>query len=157
MAAIALGVVAIGCVGVAWFQDPPELTAEDAADATEGAFADAGLDAALRGEPSPSTYARQDRDPVEVWLVLVAVRDELVQVQLTRSGANPVLIDDRTIEGSEFVLSDSEYESVADHVDDPTLARTVRRNLVITLAAALVVALCLALATVPPHQEELTL
>ena len=153
MAATALAVVAIGTVGAAWLEEPPVLTAADAADAAEHAFAGAGVDAAIRGEPSPSTYARRERGPVDVWLVLMAVRDEIVQLQLSRSGADPVAIDDRTIDGSSYVLSDAEYESVARHVDDPALDRQVRRNIAITVAAALVVAVALALVATAPDQE----
>lgn len=157
MAATALAVVAIGSVGVAWFEEPPALTAADAADAAEGAFEDVGIEAALRGEPSPSTYATSDRGLVDVWLVLVAVRGELVQLQLARDGAGPVSMDDRTIDGSRFVLSRHEYESVARHVDDPALARAVRRNVMITIASVLVVALALALVATDPDMEEAVL
>ena len=153
VAAAALAVVAIGSVGVAWSQEPPALTAADAAEAAEGAFEDVGIDAALRGDPSPSTYVTSDRGPVDVWLVLVAVRDELVQLQLARDGTGPVFMDDRTIDGSRFVLSRDEYESVARHIDDPALARTIRRNIAITIAAVLVVALAIALAATAPSKE----
>jgi hypothetical protein len=151
--ASALALVALGSVAAAWSEDPPELTADDAAHAAEDAFEDSGLDASLRGEPFRTTYATRNRSPVDVWSVLVSVRDELVQVQLARSGAHPVAIDDRSLDGSSYVLSDVEYESVARQVDDPALARAVRRNVAVTLAAVLVIALSLGLTLVAPTME----
>ncbi len=149
-----MALVALGSVAAAWSEDPPELTASDAAHAAEAAFEDSGLDASPRGEPFRTTYATRSRAPVDVWSVLVSVRDELVQVQITRSGAHPVAIDDRALDGSSYVLSDVEYESVARHVDDPALVRAVRRNVAVTLAAVLVIALALGLALIAPAMEE---
>ncbi len=149
-----LAAVAVGAVAAAWFEEPPALTAADAADAAEDAFDAAGLDASLQGDPVPATYATRSRAPVAVWSVLVTVRDELVQLELEQSGARPVAIDDRTFDGTSYVLSELEYESVVRHVDDPALARIVRRNIAITVAGVLVVAVALALAAATALMEE---
>ena len=65
LVATALGVVAIGSVAAAWLQEPAALTAADAADAAEEAFADVGLEASLQGEPLATTYHGAGREPVD--------------------------------------------------------------------------------------------
>jgi hypothetical protein len=151
--AAALAVVAIGSVAFAWLDDPPDLTAADAVTAAEGAFAAAGLDASVDRSPVRTTYAPARRDPVEVWSVQATVRREPIELQLARSGARPLSIDDRTLDGSAYVLSKVEYESVARHVDDPALARTIRRNIALTTAAALVVGLAIAHAATATKED----
>jgi hypothetical protein len=147
-AAACLAVVAIAAVGLAWLQDVPEISAHDAVRAAEHAFQRAGLDATVEGDPVRAVYASRSHDPVDVWAVQATVQTgsgstEPVQLRLARAGAQPVSIDDRSLDGSAYVLSDDEYATVAGNVDDPARARTVRRNIVLTIAAALVVALAL--------------
>ena len=93
--------------------------------------------------PTPATYDAGGRDPIEVWVVQATVRSNPVELQLARVGAHAVYIDDRTPDGSAFLLSDLEYESVAAQLDDPTRVARIRRNIAITVAAVLVVAVAL--------------
>ena len=144
VAALGLAAVAIVVVGVGWQEEVPELTASDAVDAAEDALRGAGLDATVEPDPVPTVYASLTRDPVEVWAVQATVRAEPIELQLARDGAQPVALDDRTLDGSAYVLSDAEYESVVGQVDDPARSRAIQRNALITFAAALVVALALA-------------
>jgi hypothetical protein len=153
LAALGLGAVALVVAGLAWWEDVPALTADDAVTAAEGAFADAGVDAEVAADPFPTTYSSSTRDPIDVWSVQATVRSELVQLQLSRYGARPVAIDDRTLDGSAYVLSDLEYESVASHVDDPAGARRIRRNLAVTAAAVLLLAVALAHAATATDKE----
>ena len=156
VATAATAVVAIGSVAAGWLADAPDLTADDAVDVTEDAFEGAGLDASVDTEPMRTIYESGTRQPVDVWSVLVRVRDEPVEVQIARSGARPMFIDDRTVDRTAYVLSEPEYESVFSHVDDPTRDRVIRRNIALTLAAVLVVALATAHAAVATNQEETT-
>jgi hypothetical protein len=153
VAAVGLAGAAILVVGAAWQEDVPELTAADAVDAAEGALRGAGLDATVEPDPLPTVYASATRDPVAVWSVRATVRAEPISLQLARAGAQPVALDDRTLDGSAYVLSDFEYRSVVDHVDDPARQRTLERNVVLTLAALLVVAMAVALAAQAPRKE----
>lgn len=152
--AAALAVVAIGMVAVAWFQDPPELTADDAVTAAEDAFTAAGLEASVDRAPFRTTYTSGARDPVEVWSVQATVRREPIELLLERSGARPVSIDDRTLDRSRFVLSELEYASVARHIADPARARTIQRNIALTTAAALVVGLAIAHVAAATKEER---
>jgi len=154
VAAACVAAVAVVVVALGWLQRVPELTAADAVTATEDAFRGAGLDATVEPHPVRTTYASRTRDPVDVWAVRATVRAEPVQLQLARDGAQPVAIDDRTLDGATYVLSELEYESVARHVDDPALARVVRRNISLTTAAVLVVAMALAHAAVAASSQE---
>jgi hypothetical protein len=151
--AAALAVVAIGSVAFAWLDGPPDLTASDAVTAAEDAFAAAGLDAAVDRAPVRTTYVADTSEPVEVWSVQATVRREPIELQLARSGARPVSMDDRTLDGSAYVLSELEYASVARHVDDPALARSIRRNVAVTAAAVLIVGLALAHAAIATKEH----
>jgi hypothetical protein len=153
--AILFGLIAIGAVGAAWLDGVPDITAEEATDVAAEAFEAAGLRAAVDPDPSPGTYVSHSHRTVEVWTVRATVRSALVEVRLARSGAQPVSIDDRSADGSAYVLTEHEYEAVASGIDDPALSRVVRRNIALTLAAVLVVALALALALLPePRPQE---
>lgn len=149
----ALAVVAMAAVGVGWFEDVPALTADDAVQATQEAFRSAGIDATVEPVAIRSTYASRTREPVDVWAVRATVRAEPVELQLARSGAHPVAIDDRTLDGTTYVLSELEYGAVARGVDDPSLARQLRRNIALTTAAVLVVGLTIALAAFPKERR----
>jgi hypothetical protein len=51
VAALGLAAMAIGVAGAGWWDDVPELTADDAVVATEQALRDAGLDATVEHDP----------------------------------------------------------------------------------------------------------
>jgi len=138
--------VAIGVVGAGWLADVPDITAAEAVEVAESAFGGAGVAATVDPEPSADMYLYRTKPPVEVWIVRATVRSTPIEVFLARSGAQPVSIDDRTADGGDYVLSELEYAAVARGVEDPALARLVRRNITLTLAAVLVVATALALA-----------
>jgi hypothetical protein len=153
LAAAALAGVAIVAVAIGWLEDPPPLTAERAADAAEAAFASTGLDASVEGDPVSASYIRRTGAPVDVWTVLVIVREQPVQLQISRADARAVAMDDLTLDGASYVLSDAEYESVAKRVDDTTLDRQLRSNIALTVAAALVVALAIVHAALATPKE----
>jgi len=152
--AILLGLVAVATVGAGWLDGVPDLTAAEAADVAEGAFEAAGVTAVVDRDPWASTYVSQSRRPVEVWTVRATVRSALIDVRLARSGAQPVSIDDRMPDGTAYVLTEIEYQAVAGGIDDPALGRAVRRNIALTLAAVLVVALAIALAFFPDSRAQ---
>ena len=152
---LALSGVAAGAVAAGWLRDVPDITADDAVEATEAALVVAGLDATVDPVPTRRQYLPAGRAEVGVWNVRATVRDAQVHVLLARSGAQPVAIDDRTPDGTAHALTDAEYEAVARSIDDLALARTVERNVTLTVAAALVMAMCLALAATRPRTEEI--
>ena len=153
---VAAGVaaVAIGAVAVAWFQDVPELSAEDAVVAAEHALEDAGLEAEVAPDPLRTTYTSRSRELTDVWAVRATVRAEPIELRLAIAGADPVAIDDRTPDGSSYVLSDLEYEAVVSSVEDPARARAIQHDIWFTFAAALVVALATIHAAVAARPEE---
>lgn len=149
-----LGLVAIGAVGAGWLADVPDITAAEAVEVANGAFEGAGVTADVDTEPSADTYVSRTQRPVEVWRVRATVRSTPIEVFLARSGAQPVSIDDRSLNGAEYVLSEIEYDAVASSIDDPALGRVVQRNITLTLAAVLVVALAIGLALVSEHRPQ---
>ncbi len=151
---VVTAMVAVGVVAAGWWAEVPEITAAEAADAVRGAFEEAGLPAVIDGEPTASSYASSMQPAVEVWAVRATVRSTPIAVLLARSGAQPVQIDDRGPSGTEYVLSDVQYDSVASGIEDPALDRTLGRNITLTLAAGLIVAIALTLAFVPHHRTQ---
>ncbi|MEQ1785416.1 MAG: hypothetical protein ABL966_00060 [Acidimicrobiales bacterium] len=149
----ALAAVAVGAVAAAWFEAVPDITGEEAVDAADQAFADAGIVAEVEPTPSAERYATSARGSVEVWRVRATVRASPVDVLLARSGAQPVSIDDRAANGASYLLSEVEYDAVARAIQDPALDRAVRRNSGLTVAAVLVVALAIGLAAIPQPEE----
>jgi len=154
VAAAGLAAVAIGAVAVAWLQDVPTISGEDAVTAAEEALEGAGLDVEVQPDPVLTTYTPRSSDAVDVWAVRAIVRSEPIELRLAVAGADPVAIDDRSLDGSTYVLSEVEYETVAGGVDDPARARAVRRNISFTCAAVLVVALAIAHAAIAATDKE---
>ncbi len=149
VAALAVAVVAIG-----WLDGVPEISAAEASRAAQAAFDRADLAAVIDSQPTASTYASSTRPAVEVWTVRATVRSAPVALLLARSGAQPVQIDDRTPNGSGYVLSEIEYGVLAEGVEDPALRRIVARNITLTVAAVLVVAVSLALGLCTASRTE---
>lgn len=143
--AVLLSLIAIATAGAGWLDGVPDITAAEATEVAEEGFEAAGLTAAVDAEPSAGTYTSPTQRRIEVWTVRATVRSTLIEVRLARSGAQPVSIDDRARNGTEYELSQIEYNAVARGVDDPALGRVVRRNIALTLAAVLVVAMAIAL------------
>lgn len=148
-------IVSIVAVGAGWLEDVPQITAGEAVHAAEVAFERAGVAAEVEDPPAASTYvSRSQRRPVAVWTVRATVRAAPVVVLLARSGAQPVSIDDRSPNGTEHILSDVEYGAVARSIDDPALTQAVRRNIALTLAAVLVIALSISHALLVERRSQ---
>ena len=153
IAAAGLVTVAVVAAGRAWREDVPDLTARDAVVALEDALRSAGVEATVDPDPVRTTYASATHDPVDVWAVQATVGAESIELKLARSGADPVAIDDRNVEGDAYVLSEPEYEALASGIDDPARQRMIRRNIALTIAAVLVIALALAHASAASKEQ----
>lgn len=140
--AAAFGLVAVAVVAIGWLQSPPDITGAEAVSAARGAFRAAGVDGA-RVDPHPraGTYRpADDGAPLAVWRTSTRVRGGAVALWLAREDGEPVFLDDRSGDGATQLLSDSEFQALAAHFENPAAGRQIRRNLVLTLAAGLVVA-----------------
>lgn len=156
--AILVGIVAIAVAGAAWFRQPESITAREAIRAATGAFEAAGLqDAAVELRAVPDTYdAGGEREPVSVWRTSATVDEGTVELWLAREDGEPVFLDDRNPDGTAQLLTDEQFEAIGEHFENPALGRQVRRNLVLTVAAALILALAVLLASNDPaHRPEL--
>lgn len=138
---VLLGVAVIVVTAAAWLQRPADLTRSEAVTAAEGAFAAAGLESAeVDPEPTRGTYDGSVGDPIEVWQATGTLDDGTVELWLARTDGEPVYLDDRTPDGARQLLTDEQFDAIADHDDNPALDRQIRRNLLVTLAAAAIVA-----------------
>lgn len=140
--------VALAVVATAWFQDPEPVTAAEAVSVAERAFAAAGLPAARVDEsPIAGVYTSAERGRrIEVWRTTARVPGGQVELWLAREDGEPVYLDDRTADGSAQLLTGDQFEALAEHDDDdPTVGRHLRRNVAVTAAAVLILALALRL------------
>ncbi len=155
---VLLGLVAIAVAGAAWLQQPDGITGPEAIRAATGAFEAAGLqDASVELRAVPDTYeAGGDRKPIAVWRTSATVEEGTVELWLAREDGEPVFLDDRNPDGTAQLLTDEQFSAIGDHFENPALDRQVRRNLVLTLAAALILGLAVMLASNDPaHRPEL--
>lgn len=140
--ALAVGLVAVGVVVVGWLQSPSDITAAEAVRVARDAFRAADIDEA-RVDPHPraGTYRPVDSgEPLPVWRTSTRVPGGSVELWLAREDGEPVFLDDRSGDGAVQLLSDAEFQALAEHYENPATGRQVRRNLLLTLAAALATA-----------------
>lgn len=143
MVAGAVASVAIGATLVGWLQAPAELTAAEAVEAAQEAYAAAGLAAVEVDEEAVSgTYnPGGDDDPVPVWLTSATLDGGTIALWLARDDGEAVYLDDRTPDGAAQLLTAAQAQAIGDHDGGPAVARQIRRNLALTVAAALVLGL----------------
>lgn len=139
LAALA-GVVAVVVTAVGWLQTPGKITGREAVQTARHAFAAAGLaDAEVRPRAEAGDYSvGTGKAPIEVWKTFAALEGGTVELWLAQADGESVFLDDRTPDGTSHLLTDAQFQELADHDENPALGRRVRRNLALTLAAALV-------------------
>lgn len=127
-------------VAVGWLQSPDHITAPEAVAAAQSAYAAAGLNGAVVDpHPESGEYAGgSGHEPVAVWQTVAALDGGTVQLWLSRADGEAVFLDDRAPDGASQLLSDAQFQQLADHYENPAIGRQVRRNLLLTLGAVLV-------------------
>jgi hypothetical protein len=140
---VGIGVVSLGAVAAAWLQDPDPVTADQAIGIAERAFDAAGLpDATVDDAPIAGVYTSAERGRrIEVWRTTAEIDGGDVELWLARADGEAVFLDDRTADGAAQLLTDEQFEALADHDDDPNLGAHLWRNVAITAAAVLFLAL----------------
>jgi hypothetical protein len=133
-------VVAVVATLLGWLQAPDDLTATEAVRAARSAYAAAGLhDVEVEGEAVSGTYNPGGGDePVPVWLTSATLGGGSIALWLARADGEAVYLDDRTPDGARQLLTEDQVQALGDHDGSPAVDRQVRRNLVLTVAAALV-------------------
>ena len=133
------GLVALGVAGLAWLREPEPITADDAAELTADALADAGVTGATVGlEPSAGTYEPESRPAIDVWKTAANVDGGTIVLWLAQDDGEPVYLDDRGPSGATQLLSETQSQALAERQENPARDRLVRQNVVITIAAGLV-------------------
>lgn len=153
LAALA-AVVAVAVTAVAWLQAPSDISGHEAVQAARAAFAAAGLaDADVRPRAEPGDYSTgTGKAPIRVWKTFADLEGGTVELWLAQTDGESVFLDDRTPDGTSQLLTDVQFQELADHYENPALGRRVRRNLALTLAAALVALVAVTLARDPLGQ-----
>lgn len=152
IAAAALALVAVLTAALAWLQNPHHITASEAVRAAERAFAAAGLRGAeVSPHPVAGVHVGARNDRVAVWKTEAAIDDGTVQLWLARSDGESVYLDDRAPDGASRLLTEAQFERLAAFYENPAVRRQVQRNIVLTIAAALVAAVAAYVSTSTPN------
>lgn len=142
IAAAALALVAVLTAALAWLQNPHHITANESVRAAERAFAAAGLSSAkVSPHPAAGLHVGARGERVAVWKTEAELEDGTVQLWLARSDGESVYLDDRAPDGASRLLTDAQFDRLDAFYENPAVRRQIRRNIVVTIAAALVVAL----------------
>lgn len=157
LAALLLGLTAVAATGAAWLQQPGPITATEAVQAAQGAFEAAGFPRSVveRAAKAGRYEDGEDGAAIDVWKTSAELDDGTVELWVARADGEPVFLDDRTPDGVAQILTDAQFQDIADHADDPGLARQVRRNIFATLAAAGVVCLAVLLVVLGRRSQGL--
>lgn len=142
IAAAALALVAVCAAAVAWLQNPHHITASEAVRATERAFAAAGLDGAVvDARPVAGVHVGAGGSRVAVWITEAELDGGTVQLRLARSDGASVYLDDRAPDGASHLLTERQFERLDAFYENPAVARQIRRNMLLTVASALLAAI----------------
>ena len=147
-AAAAVGLVALVVVTIGWLQSPGQISRADAVTVATHSLRSAGLSGArVDQRPSAGLYEPPGGGAkVPVWKTSAKVKGGTIKLWLTRADAESVFLDDRGTDGASQLLSDAQFKKLADHYENPAVGPKVRRNLLLTLAAALIVLLAVRIA-----------
>jgi hypothetical protein len=138
---LGLALVVVLVTAFAWLQRPDHITATEAVRAARDAFEAAGLDVVVADQPEAGSYdPGGSEDRIAVWRTSARIDGATIGLWLSRDDGEAVFLDDLTPDGTSRLLSDAQFQAVGDHYENPALGRQVRRNLVVTAAAVLILA-----------------
>ena len=131
--------VAVGAAAISWFTPRPDLDARDAEATALGALADVGLDGTLSGPAERGEHETSDGEELDVWVVFVEVEGEEVETRVLVDAGQLVYVDDRTgPDRQERLLTDDQFETVAEYRNDATVSDWVGGNVGAMVTAALI-------------------
>jgi len=147
-----LAVVAIAVVAIGWLQDPKPITAGEAIDAAQSAYAAAGLrDVVVDSHVERGTYTSPTDDArISVWKTTAAYDGGTIKLWVARADGASVFLNDRAADGRSALLTEAQFARLGEHDDNPATDRQVRRNVALTLAASIVALVAVQLALAPP-------
>lgn len=148
--------VALGALLVGWLQPPADLTKADAREVAERALEHVGIDEVVVADRvEAGRFLRDDEELIPVWRASATVEgfDGTVTLEVDRDDGSLVHLDDRSRDQSARLLSDDEFARFDGYATNPAQDRRLRRNLLLTLAAAAVAFTAVALATLPDRKE----
>ena len=146
--ATVVGLVALGAAALGWLRSPDPLTAADAAELAADALTGAGVAGAVVGpEPAAGTYELASGEAIRVWKAVATVEGGTILLWLAQEDGEPVFLDDRGPSGATQLLTEAQFQALADHDANPARDRQLRENVVVTVAAAALLVVAALLAT----------
>lgn len=131
--------VAVGAAAISWLTPRPDLDAADAEATALGALAEVGVEGTVEEPVERSRHATADGDELDVWVVYVEVGEETVETRVLVDAGQLVYVDDRIgPDRQERLLSDDDFDTVADYRREATLGEWVAANVGAMIAAAFV-------------------
>ena len=151
-AGLALILLAVGLSGWGWVGDPAPLDRAAARSAVRSAYEDAGL-AAVVGEPTRGVHDLGDGRSVEVWKTTAELPAGNIELWIRVVDGQAVYLDDRSSDGTASLLADEDVEAIEADLEGLPWERHVRRNVPLTVGAALVALLGARFATMPAERS----
>jgi hypothetical protein len=150
VAGVACALVALVALLLAWLQDAPDLTADDARTVTRRSLEGIGFEA-VRVDPDPDRrpYEPATGPPVDAWRTTATVEGGLVELWVSVGDGTALFLLDRTADETDQLLTDEQFAELSEVRFTPSADRLLRRNLWVTAAAAAIVLTGVGLATLP--------
>jgi hypothetical protein len=142
--------VALVALLLAWLQDAPDLTADDARTVTRRSLEGIGFEA-VRVAPDPDRrpYEPATGPPVDAWRTTATVEGGTVELWVSVSDGDALFLLDRTDDETDQLLTDEQFTELSELRFTPSADRLVRRNLWATVAAGAIVLTGVGLVTLP--------
>src|SRR3546814_13608776 len=129
-----MALVAGGAVRFGWLQAPDPITADEAVEVATDALRSADVDGRVAADASSGTYEPTSGDPVEVWKTVATLDGGgTISLWLAQDDGEPVFLDDRSPSGATQLLSDAQFDELADPAHDVRGERMLR-NIVLHTA-----------------------
>src|SRR3546814_14533742 len=114
-----MALVAGGAVRFGWLQAPDPITADEAVEVATDALRSADVDGRVAADASSGTYEPTSGDPVEVWKTVATLDGGgTISLWLAQDDGEPVFLDDRSPSGATQLLSEAQFDALADHEPD---------------------------------------
>lgn len=155
LTAVVAALVVLVVTPLAWQRSPDPVTAEEAAELARDALAAADIpDASVGTEPSAGDYESEASDAVAVWQTVATVEGGTIRLWLSQEDGEPVFLDDRGPSGATQLLTDAQFEVLADVDENPARDRLLHQNRAATVAAAAALVAAAMLGTVGARRRH---
>lgn len=158
--ALLAAIVAVGAVVAVGWLASSELDDDDAAQVAIGALDSVGVDAEVTADEDGALATRgehetEDGESVDAWFVRPETTQGAVELRLRVSDGRLVWVDDRVgADAQTRLLTDAQFDELAEYRSDPAGDRWLSQNLAGTVAAVVAAAVAVGIFVVSARTDE---